>query len=85
MTEPLTPAALAELKALEKKSNDGEVEMCEFIFALRNAAPALIRAAKDRVPVEIHGIDGLGVCECGEDTSGPNYCGHCGRSIKWED
>lgn len=24
-----------------------------------------------------------GMCECGEDTAGPNYCGHCGKRIVW--
>lgn len=26
----------------------------------------------------------IGVCRCGEDTTGPNYCGHCGARLIWK-
>lgn len=44
----------------------------------------LMEMERRDTPVVIHGVAGLGVCACGEDTSGPIFCGHCGSRLVWQ-
>lgn len=60
----------------------------QFIVAARNPETgwpaALDELERLTNPVQIVGERfQMGVCECGEDTTGPNYCGYCGRRIEW--
>ena len=39
------------------------------------STPVRLIAHKDTV---------LSICECGEETAGPNFCGYCGHPIEWD-
>ncbi len=56
------------------------VHYSEVIEALR----AELAKRDEPVKVESYGTVGnIGVCACGEDTTGPNYCGMCGKRLEW--